>query len=47
MVAPGCSDVERHGIVSVGDGMSDDDEGATLDAIHKAVLQTQRDNIHR
>ena len=38
------SDVERHGIVSVGDGVSD--EGATLDAIHKIVLQTQRDNIH-
>ena len=38
------SDVKLHGSVSVGDDVSD--EGKTLDAIHKMVVQTQRDNIH-
>lgn len=38
------SDVKQHGSLSVGDELSD--EGKTLDAIHKMVVQTQRDNIH-
>jgi alpha-L-rhamnosidase len=38
------SDVERHGQVAVGNGVSE--EGVVLDSIHKMVVQTQRDNIH-
>ena len=37
------SDIERHGHVSFVGASA---EGAVLDAVHKMVVQTQRDNIH-